>query len=283
LTSIPTSKSAALYIDSDNAHGSPSGDVDDAFALSALISSSLEIKAIASVFGNTSGELAFRNSNTLLEKFQSPLKLLAGAEGPEQTSEASDFLCSNETPLRVIALGPLTNISMALKGKSEVAEHIEEIVIVGSNSVSRGTFPPIWPFEYNLVKDRQATRDVFHSGIPLRIIPLNQAGRLRIQFSQLDAIEGKIGEYLRLESFRWFRRAKLLKLQGSVPIWDLVAAMACIKPELFLFEKSKISVNSRGATRHGAGEIPATTLRDYSPAEVWQAFLSLINDKAHKM
>ena len=43
-----------LLIDSDNAAGSPRGDVDDAFAIAALLRSGLPVAALASVAGNTS-------------------------------------------------------------------------------------------------------------------------------------------------------------------------------------------------------------------------------------
>ena len=40
-------------------------------------------------------------------------------------------------------------------------------------------------------------------------------------------------EHLRRHSRRWFRRARLLKGRGSVPLWDLTAAIYAIEPALF--------------------------------------------------
>ncbi len=269
--------SIPLYVDTDNAHGSPSGDVDDAFALSALLASSLEISAIGSVFGNTSGKRAFENVNSLLREQQSSIPTLAGADGPGEESAASEYLSESRAPLRIMALGPLTNISMALRRRPELAGEIREIILVGTNSVSRGRFPPLWPFEYNLVKDRQATREVFSSGIPLRIIPLNQAGRLRIRYSQLEALGGNLGNYLRENGRRWFRRARILKLQATVPIWDLVAAMAYIRPELFRFRNDGISVNAYGVSRYDKDGIPISVLEGFSPTEIWGEYVGLVN------
>jgi inosine-uridine nucleoside N-ribohydrolase len=50
-----------IFIDSDNALGSPCGDVDDAFAIAALLRSGVPVAALASASGNTSerGESAF--------------------------------------------------------------------------------------------------------------------------------------------------------------------------------------------------------------------------------
>src|SRR5215210_747606 len=56
---------AMLLIDTDNAAGSPRGDVDDAFAIAALLRSGLPVAALSSVAGNTSEALADRNNRTL--------------------------------------------------------------------------------------------------------------------------------------------------------------------------------------------------------------------------
>jgi len=57
----------SLFIDSDNAMGSPSGDVDDGLALAALIRSGATIAAIAAVAGNTSAPLAYDNNRALCQ------------------------------------------------------------------------------------------------------------------------------------------------------------------------------------------------------------------------
>ncbi len=61
--------------------GSPSGDVDDAFAIAALVRSGIAIAAIASVAGNTPEPRAFENNRRLAEVlgWRGPL-LRGGAE-----------------------------------------------------------------------------------------------------------------------------------------------------------------------------------------------------------
>ncbi len=51
-----------FWIDTDNALGSPHGDVDDAFALAALLTAGAPVAALSSVAGNTSEPRAFANT-----------------------------------------------------------------------------------------------------------------------------------------------------------------------------------------------------------------------------
>src|ERR1700712_2555052 len=70
----------ALLIDTDNAAGSPSGDVDDAFAIAALLRSGLPVAAVASVGGNTGEAAADRNNRALGEICGYPGPYLRGVQ-----------------------------------------------------------------------------------------------------------------------------------------------------------------------------------------------------------
>jgi hypothetical protein len=140
-----------LLIDTDNAAGSPRGDVDDAFAIAALLRSGLPVAAFSSVAGNTSEALADRNNRTLGELcgYTGPhLRGVHAGDVPDRIDRAADLRAGG--PLRFLALGPLTNLAAVL-GKIEIAEAI----LVGGNLTSRGRFPPWWPHELNLTQDRE--------------------------------------------------------------------------------------------------------------------------------
>src|ERR1041384_7895097 len=128
--SLPPS---SFFIDSDNALGSHRGDVDDAYAIAALLGAKADVAAIGACDGNTSAEQAYANNLRLASLFD--------YRGPVLPAhESRDFL--RTFPGRVLALGPLTNIVDA--------RNASEIVIVGGNSSTRGRWPPTWPHEFNL-------------------------------------------------------------------------------------------------------------------------------------
>jgi inosine-uridine nucleoside N-ribohydrolase len=178
----------AIVLDTDNALGSPRGDVDDALAIAALLRSGLPVAAVASVGGNTSEERADRNNRRLAA--------LCGFAGPVLRGhevQARDLWSG--PPVRVAALGPLTNVATVLREIEKPA--ISEVVLVGSNLSSPGRFPPWWPHEFNLTHDREATRAVFASDLPLTVVPLDVARRLRVGKERLAGLHGELGEALR--------------------------------------------------------------------------------------
>ena len=267
-----------LFVDSDNALGSPSGDIDDAIALAALLRSGTPIETLASVFGNTSATLAQRNTHALARLCGYTGACLSGAASPRSPlSEAAHRLADGTDGRTILALGPLTNIAQALALEPGLGERIGELICLGSNTTSLGRWPPLWPFEFNFTKDRAATRRVFDAVARIRVVPLDQARRLRLRFADLERIEGELGRYLRLHARRWFRRARWLKQQSTVPIWDLVAVMALLRPERFTTEARRVRAHPSGWIEYGAGERTVNVVVDFDPASVWADALALLN------
>ena len=71
--------------------------------------------------------------------------------------------------ITLCALGPLTNIAMALVAAPEIAAGIAELVIMGGGS--RGNITPA--AEFNIHADPQAADIVFDSGLSITLVPLD--------------------------------------------------------------------------------------------------------------
>jgi len=249
-----------LFIDSDNAMGSRSGDVDDAFALAALIRGGAGIAAIASIHGNTAERRAFENNGRLAA--------VLGWHGPLlRAAEAAVAL--RDFKGRIAALGPLTSVVFARSAS--------EIVLVGSNASTRGRWPPLWPHEFNLTKDVEATLAVFRSTVPLTIFPLDVARQLFVTRRELDAISGELGAFLRQGSHRWFRRLRLLKLTGRFPLYDLAAALYLLDCDGLTMERTTATMLPNTLLRFGRGEREVTVCRALNRARLWERFLMLVN------
>lgn len=261
-----------LYVESDNGLGSPTGDVDDGFAIAALLLKKAPVAALASVFGNTPEPLAFRNLGELARLCGYEGPVWRGATAAAKPSEASLALSAAPQKLTALALGPLTNLTQALNGPNP---SLERIVVVGGNSVSRGRLPPVWPFEYNLVKDRPAAARVLQSRVPLTFLPLNVAKRMQVRWEAVAKLEGPVGRHLALHSRRWFRRARWMKASPSVPVWDLAGAALVLWPELFQSEETTAEWVSPGMVQFHRGTRPVRLVTDFSPSEVWTQFAGL--------
>ncbi len=267
----------SLFVDSDNALGSPFGDVDDGYALAALLSSDEKIAALSTVFGNSFEPWTYQNHLRMasLCGYRGPI-LRGAATRWSKATESSRFLASLDHSVRALALGPLTNLALALRGNPSAGQNIAEIIFVGTNlSVS---LPALRFFDFNQWKDPRALREVLQSGIPLTIVPCDVARRLRVTGAQVAAIEGTLGAYLQAHSRRWFRRASWLKGVTSVPIWDLVAAMYVLEPTLFETRPSTLTLGAFGQSHYDLPQgRPVKLIDGYEPAALWTKFQSLVS------
>lgn len=265
-----------LYVEADNALGSRSGDVDDAFALASLFAGGRVPDALASIFGNTREAEASANNQHLAGMFGVGTRFLRGAvRSGDGESEAARFLAEEPYFETLVALGPLTNVAAALQrgGLSRVGQAI----LVGANVTSRGRFPPLWPFEFNLTLDRSATVAVFESSLPLTIVPLDVARGMRVRADDLRELKGLVGARLRDQSGRWLRRQLILKASRSFACFDLVAAMVVLRPALLDFEFMPARAYRSGWIEFGRGSRTVRVVTGFDPARLWNELTTLIN------
>jgi len=241
--------------------------VDDAFAIAALLRSGLPVAAVASISGNTSEAMADRNNRVLGELCGYSGPYLRGVEAGEVAGriDRADL----PVPLQFVALGPLTNLAAVLTRCSEA-------ILIGSNLTSHGRFPPWWPHEFNLTKDRAATRAVFASDLPLTVIPLDIARRLRAGPRELRDLQGPLGDFLRRHSARWSRRSLLLRGSRRFPVFDLAAAAYVLDPSLATVEESRVRLHPNLWVEYGAGDRRVRVVRNLDARAIWERFTGLV-------
>ncbi len=250
---------AQLFVDSDNALGASRGDVDDAYAIAALLRGPAPVVAISSVAGNVEEPEAHQNNRRLCALLGWSGPLLRGAEARKALSDFEG---------RVVALGPLTNVAAAARAT--------EIIMVGANSASRGRWPPLWPHELNLTFDRRATHRLFDSDAPLTILPLNVAADLWVTKGDLGDIAGPLGELLRAGTERWFRYLFWMRRTRRFAIYDLAAALYAIDPAGFEFEETTAAMRPNTFIEFGRGRRAVKVCRALDRQLLWQRFLSIV-------
>lgn len=262
-------------IDSDNALGSPFGDVDDAFALATLFKAGAPVEAVSSVFGNTFEPWAFRNNQAIARLSGFRGRLLRGASTWwARRSEVGDFLAESKTRRRVIALGPLTNVALALFRNPDLHRTVDSVIFTGSNFTH--CLPATRFFDFNFWKDPRAARTVFASSLPLTCVPCDVARGLRFGASDLADLEDALGLHLRRHSARWFLRARVLKVSATVPIWDLVAALYALHPEKFETRDTTAVITPRGRVRYGEGTRAIRVVVGFDAAELCRLFFTIM-------
>lgn len=193
--------------------------VDDAIALLLAFGLNLPIQGITTVAGNVPLSLTQSNARkicTLANRADIPvfagcprplLRPLATAEDihgatglqgsplpeptvPLQSQHSVDYLTqqllSASEPTTIAALGPLTNIAVALIQNPEIAKNIEQLVIMGG-AVGQGNITP--SAEFNMYVDPHAAHVVLTAGIPTTLITLDLTHQVLTTPERLEAIK----------------------------------------------------------------------------------------------
>jgi purine nucleosidase len=110
---------------------------------------------------------------------------------PLQPQHGVDFLIDKvrAAPPRSVtlcALGPLTNIAMALVKAPDIALRIGEIVVMGGAGFDLGNITPA--AEFNIHCDPHAAEIVLGSGIPVTLIPLDVTHQVLTIQPRIDAL-----------------------------------------------------------------------------------------------
>ena len=93
-------------------------------------------------------------------------------------------------PVTIAALGPLTNLALAIVKAPEILDGVREIVLMGG-SLGAGNVTPA--AEFNIHVDPHAAAVVFGSGAPLTMIGLDVTRRTGASGSRIEALRARGG------------------------------------------------------------------------------------------
>ena len=253
---------------------------DDALAiLLALASPELEVMGITAVAGNVALRLTEKNARKICELAGKPqTRVFAGAirplvrplvtaeevhgktglDGPDlpepkmplQKQYGVDFivdtlLSERSGTVTLCALGPLTNIALALIREPKIAGRIKEIVLMGGGFFEGGNVTPT--AEFNIYVDPHAADVVFRSGIPIVAMPLDVTHKALTTAKRIAAFR-KLGTRVGiataelLEFFERFDEEKYGSDGG--PLHDPCVIAYLLKPELFKGRYCNVSIET---------------------------------------
>jgi purine nucleosidase len=168
-----------------------------------------------------------------------------------QTLHGVDFLIETlriaETgTITVCALGPLTNIAMALIKAPEVAVKIGELVIMGGACFELGNVTPA--AEFNIHVDPHAAAIVLDSGMPITMMPLDVTHQLLTtapRLAALRALDNRCGRAVAalLASFERRRRPKFGTRAMALHDPSVIAYL--LNPTLFQGREVNVAVETQ--------------------------------------
>ena len=269
--------------------------VDDALALIlAFHSPELEVRAVTGVNGNVPLRLVYPNIKKVLSLLRPPCKpwIARGADRPltGQGANAHDvhggnglggavirdygkmewwrsfrrpaheLICemgaADPGAITLIAVGPLTNLALALEHDPEAMKALREVVIMGGAVRTRGNITP--HAEFNIYVDPLAASRVFSSGLPIRLVPLDVTRQMALTPAIMKNRIGEMeNEFVRFvyESTGYDRAAeRFLGGKEAFYLHDPLAVGTVILPHLMGVEGTDLRVVIEPGERFGKTE-----------------------------
>lgn len=161
----------------------------------------------------------------------------------------------------IVAVGPLTNVALALQRDAHLVERIAGISIMGG-STTVGNATPV--AEFNIWADPEAADVVFRSGARIRMCGLNLTHQLRTSdaiIAGLRSLASTRGDFVAdLFEFLHDRMAGLVGLRESA-LHDPCAVLAVTHPHLLGFQSRAVSVELDGAHTRGMTVVDQRAVR----------------------
>ncbi len=265
--------------------------VDDALAIAyALGSSDLDLVGITTVAGNVSLDKTTANALRLREFLGAPevpvtagsaMPLLRppitaehvhgadglrGAQLPAATAgpapgHATDFIVdtvmAQPGEITVVAVGPLTNVALALRRAPALAASVRDFVIMGGSS-ARGNVTPA--AEFNIAADPEAASIVFSAGWTVTMVGLDvteQATASAAVITRFAAL-GRLASELLLPCLRSHADGdRVVTSPGPDPgdgdpaVHDLCAVAYVARPDLLTCQPARVEVEIAGRWTSG--------------------------------
>jgi purine nucleosidase len=259
--------------------------VDDALAfLLALASPEIKIEALTTTQGNVTLEKATRNALSVLELAQAghipvaagsvvplvqPLRasaLIHGESGignsrlpaPQAKpvpGHAVDYLIARvlaePNQISIFPIGPLTNIAMAIRKEPRFVETVKELVIMGGAIFENGNITPL--AEFNIYVDPHAAHIVFHSGIPITLIPLDVTHKCLLKQEHVDRltkINSPISRFIK-EAVEVYLKASFELGYAGCALHDPLTLATIIAPDLLTAKEYYVDVDISGGISMG--------------------------------
>lgn len=255
------------------------GDIDDALALALAINSpEIEIVGITTVY--ISAEWRAKIILRMLDTYdRKDIEVALGAERPligkwdeshiPDTKAAAknmdgvidtyacDYIIDkvNEyanDDLTILAIGPLTNIGLALAKDPTIAKKAKLVMMGGQ--VNRAH--PEW----NIQCDPEAARIVFESGIPIDMIGLDVTNRCKLDHDHINFI--KTGNNKRSDLISELMATFLESFDFMPTLHDPLALATMIWPDLVTFEEKTIKLETKGEFTRG---VTVDLVNNYEP------------------
>ncbi len=246
-----------VWIDADPSAGLFEQEVDDALALiQAFNSPELCIHGISIVYGNAPLKDALPIGKRLTELFgPEDLTVYGGASAAGELGEDNPAVSAMaeaiaETPMTILALGPVTNVGSLLKLHPALHKQIKRIVVVaGRRRGQRFTPNPdriTAATDFNFEHDPPAMQVILDSDIEFVMAPWEVSSQVWITKEDVEALDGsgETGNWLASNTTSWIDRWKRRYGVEAFNPFDSLAVGWVTHPDLIETMKVTVSIET---------------------------------------
>ncbi|MBU2958563.1 nucleoside hydrolase [Paracoccus sp. 1_MG-2023] len=259
---------------------------DDAVAiLTALASPELQVLGITAVAGNVPLALTQVNARKVVELSGADVPVFAGCDRPLgrplvtaehvhgstgldgtdlpepglplQDRHAVDFIVEtlrehDAGSVTLVPIGPLTNIAEAFRRAPDIIARVQQIVLMGGAYFEVGNITPA--AEFNIFVDPEAAAEVFASGVPLVVLPLDVTHKALTSadwIADLRALPNRTGPAVAGWT-DFFERFDTEKYGSSgAPLHDPCTIAWLLQPQLFQGRRINVEIETEGRLTTG--------------------------------
>jgi purine nucleosidase len=281
--------------------GEPGTEIDDGFALAlAVADPAISLELVTTVNGNTDVDTATRLTLQLLDRLGVVVPVARGAAAPllrahprspagaevvlppgadpsgrEVTHAARllvEHVMAEPGELTIVAIGPLTNVALALALEPRLATAVKEVVVMGGVYLGQTNLAEM-PGEFNFWVDPEAAAMVLSSGAPLRLVGLDVTRQVRLSSDDATRLRedvGTFGPFAADCADGWIEHLRISSPgdeqgHGSFALHDPLAVAAVTSPGLLTWSDAMVTVET--ATERTRGVAVADLLTGQSPPE----------------
>lgn len=258
--------------------------IDDAIALAmAVASPELEVLGVTTTYGNVGLDNTTRNALRVLDWLGSPIPVYRGVDrsllGPAVDAAAYhgangmeaprlgeshrgaeeqggvafliETLLTRDGSVTLVALGPLTNLAIAIRLEPRIIGKIERIVLMGGSTDYGNDSPAA---EFNMLCDPHAAQIMFSSGIPIVMFGLNLTHQVIAPPDEIQRIRsiGNESSAVFADMITFFEPIYIERFGfAGAAIHDPYTIAYLLKPELFQLRSMRVDVETGSSLSFG--------------------------------
>lgn len=254
--------------------------IDDALAILLIeAAKKFDILAITTVAGNKSITDVTNNAAYIVDLANINTSIYSGAKKPLKKKQVlanvhgsnglAGIAISKKAPLtsnapekiieivkkyphqvKIMAIGPLTNLALAFLKEPKLPGLIKEIVIMGGSVNEPGNKNRV--AEFNIFVDPEAAQIVFNAEVKKTLIPLDVCNKTPLFLKDFNKLyKTKYGNFIIKTMKHYIKAIKTYEKMNGALVYDALASYFLLNPKAFLLKNMDVRVETKGEYTRG--------------------------------